>query len=372
MVFSGSKILQAIDSEVQREQKANSDVYIWGLRACAGEQQHWQARWLPVSWLACSGSPGDSSGQTGRVPWLGTRKRSGYRATSSSLWGPGWGRDTAVAPGLCTHLCPSGLPGSRLSQWHSSGPYLVPCPALSSRGNAATRPSMGLELQTALHVATGHRVNGRARAGSATLVSWHPGPQTCARDQGRGAGAQAAVLTLWGLMSRWGDEGRAMEAAGSLHCRGALHTRPLSPWPSSMAPATQMRKLRLQEQVALVAWLVCHLRRNLGCPPHRGLGELGGCSPFHYIGSPQPLPYCSGETRHQRTGWPIGGGGHQRQGCVRLNCFVRQEVALCCFWQIRNTGFRLLGPELWLYRSLLSCLNSPGCLKWQAWSRLLL
>lgn len=146
MVFSDSKILQVIDwSEVQREQKANSDVHLgapglcWGTAALAG----------PAAASVLVGLfrlPRGQLSQTGTVPWLGTGTHSGCRATSSSLWGPGRDPDMAEAPGLCAHLCPFGLPGSRLSQWHSSRPCLVPCPAPESSGSAATRPSVGLEL----------------------------------------------------------------------------------------------------------------------------------------------------------------------------------------------------------------------------------
>lgn len=63
------------------------------------------------------------------------------------------------------------------------------------------------------------------------------------------------------------EEGRA---AG--HCLRVLHTQPVRP------PTTQMSKLRLQEQVALVAQLVCHPRERVGCPLPRVLWELGAAT----------------------------------------------------------------------------------------------
>lgn len=75
--------------------------------------------------------------------------------------------------------------------------------------------------------------------------------------------------------------------------------------------------------------------------------------------TPVPSTLHRGEARHQRTGWPTEGGERQRRGGPRLNCCLRQEVALCYFWQVQSTDFRLLGPELQLYRQPVILFKQP-------------
>lgn len=125
-------------------------------------------------------------------------------------------------------------------------------------------------------------------------------------------------------------------------------------------PTTQMSKLRLQEQVALVAQPVClSPQEESWLSPAQGAGswELPLLLLLKVTVAPSTL--YGGKTRHQLTGWPSKWGDWRRRGSLRPNCCVRQEVALCCFWQVQNTGFRLLGPELQLYRQPVILFKQP-------------
>lgn len=151
-----------------------------------------------------------------------------------------------------------------------------------------------------------------------------------------------------------------MRAGGwtPVHSHRALHTQLQALRPRGCGPHHTNEETRAPRTRCPSGIVSLSPRRNPGCPPCRGLGEVGGCYPSYYLGLPQPPPHCTvgkpGSSK--QVGTPRWGAAEVRQPCPRPKCFAGRK-RLCC--SAGSDRFQAIRAELQRYRQPVILFKQP-------------